>query len=69
MVKAGIAFVGIDYEGHGQSDGIHGLIPSWDELVGDAFSYFTEVLEKQFPGKPAFLCGEVRRSACLNTVN
>lgn len=69
MVKAGIAFVGIDYEGHGQSDGIHGLIPSWDELVGDAFSYFTEVLEKQFPGKPAFLCGEVRRSACLNAVN
>jgi alpha-beta hydrolase superfamily lysophospholipase len=60
MVKKGIAFVTIDYEGHGQSDGVHGLIPSWDGLVGDALDYFTGVLQKEFRGKPAFLCGEVR---------
>jgi len=59
MVKAGIAFVSIDYEGHGQSDGLLGLIPSWDELVGDALDYFKETLRKDFSDKPAFLCGEV----------
>lgn len=60
MVKAGIAFVAIDYEGHGQSDGLHGMISSWDWLVGDALDYFKEVLQRDFSGKPAFLCGEVR---------
>ena len=65
MVKAGIAFVAIDYEGHGQSDGLHGLIPSWDGLVDDALDCFKEVLEKEFPGKPAFLCGEVRTAICF----
>ncbi|KAL3800806.1 hypothetical protein HJC23_001643 [Cyclotella cryptica] len=59
MVKTGIAFVSIDYEGHGQSDGEQGLIPSWDELVGDSLDYFKETLQHDFPGKPAFLCGEV----------
>eukprot|EP00804_Cyclotella_cryptica_P016438 CCRYP_004676-RC/>CCRYP_004676-RC protein AED:0.27 eAED:0.27 QI:62/1/1/1/0.83/0.71/7/2540/217 len=58
MVKTGIAFVSIDYEGHGQSDGEQGLIPSWDELVGDSLDYFKETLQHDFPGKPAFLCGE-----------
>lgn len=65
MVKEGIAFVSIDYEGHGQSDGIHGLIPSWDWLVGDAMQYFQEVLQNEFPGMPAFLCGEVSSRTVL----
>ena len=65
MVKAGIAFVAIDYEGHGQSDGVHGLIPSWDGLVDDALDYFKEVLGKEFPGKSAFLCGEVQTVTCV----
>ncbi len=58
-VKAGIAFVAIDYEGHGLSDGLHGLIPSWDLLVGDCAAYFRQTLGLQFPNTPAFLCGEV----------
>jgi acylglycerol lipase len=69
MVKKGIAFVTIDYEGHGQSDGVHGLIPSWDGLVGDALDYFAEVLQKEFPDKPAFLCGEVRTADLLVLLN
>jgi len=57
-VKAGIAFVAIDYEGHGLSDGLHGLIPSWELLVADCAEYFRQILGDQFPGIPAFLCGE-----------
>lgn len=60
LVKEGIAFVGIDYEGHGQSDGLQGLIPSWELLVNDSLEYFQETLKKEFPNKPYFLCGEVR---------
>ncbi|EED92153.1 phospholipase [Thalassiosira pseudonana CCMP1335] len=58
LVKEGIAFVGIDYEGHGQSDGLQGLIPSWELLVNDSLEYFQETLKKEFPNKPYFLCGE-----------
>lgn len=60
MVNRGICLVTVDYEGHGQSDGLHGMFPSWDLLVGDTLDYFREVLQKDFPDKPAFLCGEVR---------
>lgn len=60
LVEHGIAFVGIEYEGHGRSDGMLGLISDWDQLVHDAATYFQETLQtqKRFQNVPAFLMGE-----------
>ena len=68
MVKAGIAFVTIDYEGHGLSDGLQGLIPNWENLCNDALQYFEETLSKQFPTTPSFLCGESMGGAVCYTI-
>jgi len=57
LVKQGIAFVAIEYEGHGRSDGSFGLIPSFDTLVQDVTSFFAQAI-REFKGKPAFLMGE-----------
>ncbi|CAA0817869.1 alpha/beta-Hydrolases superfamily protein [Striga hermonthica] len=35
LSKAGYAVYGIDYEGHGKSDGLRCYIPSFDDLVND----------------------------------
>mmetsp|Transcript_35826 Transcript_35826/g.73265 ORF Transcript_35826/g.73265 Transcript_35826/m.73265 type:complete len:384 (-) Transcript_35826:410-1561(-) len=58
LVRAGIAVVMIEYEGHGRSDGTLLLTPSFENLVGDNSTYFKEVTEKRFPGKKCFLMGE-----------
>lgn len=43
LAKAGYAAFGIDYEGHGRSDGLHGLVPSMDRLVDDVAAYFKTI--------------------------
>lgn len=43
LAKAGYAAYGIDYEGHGRSDGLHGLVPSMDKLVEDVGAYFKTI--------------------------
>jgi acylglycerol lipase len=60
LVEAGIAFVTIEYEGHGRSDGPLGLISDWDELVNDVTQFFQHVLtdNKPFHNLPSFLIGE-----------
>ena len=58
LVEKGIAFVGIDYEGHGLSDGMLGLIDNWDNMIRDVSSFFEETISKRFPDKPVFLMGE-----------
>jgi acylglycerol lipase len=60
LVKAGIAFVTIEYEGHGRSDGPLGLISDWDELIDDVTQYFQHVVvdDKRFRNLPVFLMGE-----------
>jgi alpha-beta hydrolase superfamily lysophospholipase len=58
LTDAGLAFVAIEYEGHGRSDGALGLINDWEELIHDVSSYFKEVTRKRFPNHPAFLMGE-----------
>lgn len=68
MVKAGIAFVTIDYEGHGLSDGLQGLIPNWEQLCDDTLEFFEETLTKTFPSTPRFLCGESMGGAVCFTI-
>lgn len=57
-VRAGIAVVMIEYEGHGRSDGLNGLMPRFDGLIDDVSTFFEEVTEKKYPGKKRFLVGE-----------
>jgi alpha-beta hydrolase superfamily lysophospholipase len=59
FVRQGIAVVGIDYEGHGRSDGPSGLIYDFQLMVGDVVSYFDQITSTRFPGKKVFLMGEV----------
>jgi alpha-beta hydrolase superfamily lysophospholipase len=56
--NGGFAFCGIEYEGHGRSDGTFGLIDDWDHLVHDVASYFRHITKKRFPNIPIFLMGE-----------
>jgi alpha-beta hydrolase superfamily lysophospholipase len=58
LVEAGIAFVTLEYEGHGRSDGPLGLVNDWEKLVDDVATFYQEVVVKQFYGKPVFLMGE-----------
>ncbi|KAF9598016.1 hypothetical protein IFM89_023588 [Coptis chinensis] len=59
LAKAGFAVHGIDYEGHGKSSGLHGYIPSFDDLVDDCSKHFTSICErKENKRKQRFLLGE-----------
>lgn len=69
FVEQGIAFVAIEYEGHGRSDGPFGLVSDWDLLVDDVSSYFSEVACQRFPGKPLFLMGESMGGAVAFSVH
>lgn len=59
FVQQGIAVIGIDYEGHGRSDGPAGLIYDFQLVVDDVTSYFDHITHTMFPGKKVFLMGEV----------
>lgn len=59
LCEQGIAFVGIEYEGHGRSDGPLGLIQDWEVLIDDVSSFFKHtVAQPRFVKLPAFLMGE-----------
>ena len=58
LVKAGYAVMALEYEGHGRSDGLLALIPSWSTLIGDVCEYMFETSSTQFPNLPLFVCGE-----------
>ena len=58
FVREGIAVTTIEYEGHGRSDGPNALVSKWEDLVGDAHEYFSQLTRRKFPDKKAFLMGE-----------
>lgn len=58
LVKRGIAFVSIEYEGHGRSDGPLCYINKFENIIEDVYSYFLEICCLRFPGKKCFLMGE-----------
>jgi len=55
----GYACIGIDYEGHGKSDGLHCFIPNFDQMVSDVVTFFDQVrAEPEYLNLPCFLHGE-----------
>ncbi|KAG6573171.1 Caffeoylshikimate esterase, partial [Cucurbita argyrosperma subsp. sororia] len=59
LAKAGFAVHGIDYEGHGKSDGLQGYITSFDHVVDDCSNHFTAISEmKENKKKMRYLLGE-----------
>ena len=51
LVKRRMAFVSIEYEGHGRSDGDLAYIPNWNYVIQDVLTYFKETMNARFPGK------------------
>ncbi|KAK9913384.1 hypothetical protein M0R45_037202 [Rubus argutus] len=59
LAKAGFAIYGIDYEGHGKSAGLAGLVNKFDDIVDDCTAHFTNICEsKENKGKMRYLLGE-----------
>jgi acylglycerol lipase len=59
LAKAGYAVFGIDYEGHGKSDGIRCYIKSFEDIVNDCATFFKSVAERvEYREKARFLYGE-----------
>uniref|UniRef100_M8BFR3 Serine aminopeptidase S33 domain-containing protein n=1 Tax=Aegilops tauschii TaxID=37682 RepID=M8BFR3_AEGTA len=55
LAQAGYAVYGMDYEGHGKSDGLRGYVPSFDVLLGDCDAYFTAVITEEMKPHPAVI--------------
>ncbi|XP_010554569.1 PREDICTED: caffeoylshikimate esterase [Tarenaya hassleriana] len=55
----GFAVYGIEYEGHGRSDGLSAYINDFDVLIDDVYSHFSKISEMgENPKKKKFLMGE-----------
>eukprot|EP00271_Cylindrocystis_brebissonii_P005803 TRINITY_DN1809_c0_g1_i1.p1 TRINITY_DN1809_c0_g1~~TRINITY_DN1809_c0_g1_i1.p1 ORF type:complete len:400 (-),score=49.34 TRINITY_DN1809_c0_g1_i1:617-1816(-) len=59
FAAAGYAVFGIDYEGHGRSEGLRCYIKNIDDLVDDCNAHFKSIREsEQYRGKARFLCAQ-----------
>ncbi|XP_031115404.1 caffeoylshikimate esterase-like isoform X2 [Ipomoea triloba] len=47
LIKAGYAVYGMDYEGHGKSEGLQGFVPSFDAVVTDCSQHYSNICERQ----------------------
>lgn len=47
LAKAGFGVYGMDYEGHGKSEGLQGLVTSFDNVVSDCSEHYTKICEKK----------------------
>ncbi|CAI5534456.1 unnamed protein product [Closterium sp. Naga37s-1] len=69
FASEGFAVFGIDFEGHGKSDGLRCSFRSAEQLVDDCSAYFSSVKAKpDFAGLPSFVYGESLGGAIAMTV-
>ncbi|HER25341.1 MAG TPA: alpha/beta hydrolase [Candidatus Atribacteria bacterium] len=57
LTQAGYVLFTFDIRGHGKSSGPRGHTPSYEALMND-ISSLLEIINKQFPQLPFFLCGQ-----------
>ncbi|GJP83736.1 hypothetical protein CLOP_g13854 [Closterium sp. NIES-67] len=59
LASEGYGVYGIDFEGHGRSEGLSVFIPDFNTLVDDSLAYFAPIRERpEHQSIPKFLCGE-----------
>ncbi|MED6204667.1 hypothetical protein PIB30_011084 [Stylosanthes scabra] len=59
LAASGYGVFAMDCPGFGLSDGLHGYIPSFENLVNDVIEYFSKIKEqKEYQDLPSFLLGE-----------
>ncbi|XP_044462178.1 caffeoylshikimate esterase-like [Mangifera indica] len=59
LANSGFACYGIDYEGHGKSEGLDAYITNFDDLVDDCSTHFSNLCEREEnKGKMRYLLGE-----------
>ncbi|CBI27011.3 unnamed protein product, partial [Vitis vinifera] len=59
IAASGYAVYALDYPGFGLSDGLHGYISSFDELVDDVIDHYTKIKGRpELRGLPHFILGQ-----------
>ncbi|XP_039682553.1 caffeoylshikimate esterase isoform X3 [Medicago truncatula] len=59
LASSGFGVFALDYPGFGLSDGLHGYIPSFENLVNDVIEHFSKIKEQvEYQNLPSFLLGE-----------
>lgn len=59
LAETGYAVFGLDYEGHGKSEGLKAYIKDMNNIVDDLLAYFDGIRGKEeYSTKPKFLVGE-----------
>ncbi|CAI7742219.1 unnamed protein product [Closterium sp. NIES-53] len=59
LASEGYGVYGIDFEGHGRSDGLSVFIPDFNTLVDDSIAYFAPIRDRpEHQSIPKFMCGE-----------
>jgi alpha-beta hydrolase superfamily lysophospholipase len=66
LANEGYAVYGIDYEGHGKSEGLNAFIDDFDSLVDGVSDHYTSICEKkENKGKMRYLLGESMGGAVI----
>ncbi|CAI5514938.1 unnamed protein product [Closterium sp. Naga37s-1] len=70
LASEGYGVYGIDFEGHGRSDGLSVFIPDFNTLVDDSIAYFAPIRDRpEHQSIPKFMCGESMGGAVATCIH